>query len=151
MTQTNAQVLIATMIISSSTFITSCSRPLTAPINHLNSEKTIMEQIDPKALQDGTEVFFVFSNQQFIEATTEIPKGFYIKGAMAGGKFAPSSGVLGIDDLATSGGRYGWLELNSQQFFPMESDQEAQTPFVKGYLSQTKTFLPSHREVFQTP
>ncbi len=105
--------------------------------------------IAANSISDGTEVFFMLHDQKVLAAQKEAPKGFYVKGIMEGGRYVPSSGVLGIGELAKAG-RYGWLELNSREFFPMESDQRANTPFVKGYITD-QGFVPSEREVINTP
>ncbi len=105
--------------------------------------------IAANTLIDGTEVFFMLKNQSVVSAQKTAPEGFYVKGVMEGGRFSAQSNVLGIGQLATSG-RYGWLELNSREFFPMESDQKANTPFVKGYITP-QGFVPSEREVIDTP
>lgn len=99
---------------------------------------------------DGTELFFVLKDQSVISAQkAEVPKSFYVKGILENGRFKVTSNVLGLGELATSG-RYVWLELGSGEFFPMESDQKANTPFVKGYVTK-EGFVPSEREVINTP
>lgn len=98
---------------------------------------------------DGSEVFFVLKNNSVISAQKTPPEGFYIKGQIQGGRFIATSEVLGIGQLATAG-RYGWLELNSAEFFPMESDQKADSPFVKGYITP-QGFVPSERDVIDIP
>lgn len=99
--------------------------------------------------QNGSEVFFILNNQQLIEAQKYPPDGFYIKGIIEEQKFIPKSTVLGAGELAKTG-RYGWLELHSCTFHPMESDKKALTPFVKGYMTDNG-FLPSVRDVFEEP
>lgn len=99
-----------------------------------------------QVFSDGTEVFFCLKNQSVLSSA---PDGFYVKGIMENGRFNATSNVLGLGQLATSG-RYGWVELNSGEFFPMESDQKANTPFVKGYITKDG-FIPSEREVIDTP
>lgn len=100
---------------------------------------------------DGSEVFFILKNQQIIpiDSDKKTPSTFYIKGLMEGGEFIPKSTVLGVGDLAKDG-RYGWLELKTKEFNPMESDKKAVTPFVKGYMNG-ESFIPSMREVFDEP
>ena len=110
---------------------------------HMASENTLDH------LSDGSEAVFLISSQSVVVDTKSKPEGFYIKGTIHAGKFHPTSEVLGIGELATKG-RYGWLELNSRIFFPMESDQKANTPFIKGYLTDDG-FVPSLREVIDTP
>lgn len=101
--------------------------------------------------QDGTEVFFILHNQQMIPAEKHTPDQFYIKGQISNGAFMPTSEVLGIGEMGTGNdGRYGWLELHSRQFFPMESDKRADTPFVKGYMTK-QGFVPSLRDVLSEP
>lgn len=100
-------------------------------------------------LSDGSEAIFLISSQSIIADSKSKPEGFYIKGTIHDGKFHPNSEILGIGELATQG-RYGWLELNSRIFFPMESDQKANTPFIKGYLTDNG-FIPSIREVIDIP
>lgn len=100
-------------------------------------------------LRDGTEVFFILFDQKVVEAPKQVPESFYIKGVIEGGQFTPKSDVLGVGELAKEG-RYGWLELSSREFYPMESDKKALTPFVKGYMTG-KGFMPSMREVFKEP
>lgn len=100
-------------------------------------------------LQDGSEVFFILLNQQFVAAQKQTPESFYIKGVIEHGEFTPKSEILGIGELAKSG-RHGWLELSSREFFPMESGRKATTPFVKGYM-QDAGFVPSIRTVFTEP
>lgn len=99
--------------------------------------------------QENTEVFFILRNQQMEEVQKNVPSSFYVKGIITNGEFIPKSGVLGIGELATSG-RYGWLELKSKEFYPMESDRKVITPFVKGYMTDNG-FVPSVREVFDAP
>lgn len=108
-----------------------------------------MQGTEQEALTDGTEVFFVLRNQQVIQVQKQGPENFYIKGIIEEGEFVPKSGILGNGELAKSG-RYGWLELGSREFFPMESDKKASTPFVKGYMTP-QGFIPSMREVFSEP
>lgn len=108
-------------------------------------EKTMQE----KEWRDGMEVFFVLHNQELMQVQRQTPEGFYVKGIIVGGQFMPKTTVLGVGDLAQSG-RYGWLELNTKEFFPMESPKKALTPFVKGYMTNNG-FVPSSREVFSEP
>lgn len=115
-----------------------------------HKEKNNMHNQEQQVWQDGTEVFFILRNQQIIQAQKQVPESFYIKGLIEGGEFIPKSGVLGVGDLAKNGGRYGWLELISKQFHPMESDKKAQTPFIKGYMTE-KGFVPSVRDLAQEP
>lgn len=98
---------------------------------------------------DNTEVFFVLSTQEILPQQKQVPTSFYVSGIIRNGEFVNKSQVLGIGELATDG-RYGWLELQSKEFNPMESSKKAQTPFVKGYLTK-KGFVPSSREVFSEP
>lgn len=100
-------------------------------------------------LQEGAEVFFVLKNREIVPSQKAPPEGFYVRGKIERGRFRPKSMVLGIGDLA-SDGRYGWLELNSKEFFSMESDQKADMPFIKGYLIKEE-FKPSEREVIDAP
>lgn len=102
---------------------------------------------------DGTEVFFILNTQQIVPVQNkQTPQSFYVKGIIEEGQFNPKSGVLGIGELAgQDAGRYGWLELLSREFYPMESDRKAMTPFVKGYMIPNKGFVPSHRDVFNEP
>ena len=65
---------------------------------------------------EGTELFFLLLPQKLVLAEKNPPEGFYIKGLVNNKKFKPTSQILGIGELATSG-RYGWLELNTQEFF----------------------------------
>lgn len=99
--------------------------------------------------KEGSDAFFMLCDQKVIEANKQPPETFYIKGIIDSGEFLPKSDVLGVGDLATNG-RYGWLELKSKEFFPMESDKKAETPFVKGYVTD-KGFVPSTRTVFDEP
>lgn len=99
--------------------------------------------------QNGSEVFYILHNQKIVAAQKQVPEEFYVKGLMEEGEFLPKSGVLGMGDLAKDG-RYGWLELHTKEFFPMESDKKAITPFVKGYMTG-KGFVPSARDVFEEP
>jgi hypothetical protein len=108
-----------------------------------------MHDNNPESWHNGTEVFFILRNQQITEVHKETPEDFYIKGLIEDGGFIPKSNVLGIGELARSG-RYGWLELISKEFYPMESDKKANTPFVKGYMTD-QGFVPSMREVFDEP
>lgn len=100
-------------------------------------------------LEDGSEAFFILLDQSIVEAHKQTPEHLYIKGVIEGGRFSPKSEILGVGDLAKEG-RYGWLELSSKQFYPMESDKRAITPFVKGYMTQ-EGFAPSTREVYKNP
>lgn len=99
--------------------------------------------------QEGAEVFFVLLANKIVPAEKTPPHGFYVKGIIENRRFKPLSQVLGIGELENSG-RYGWLELNSQEFFPMESDRKAEVPFVKGFMTP-KGFVPSLRDVIDTP
>lgn len=99
--------------------------------------------------QEGAEVFFVLKSREVIPSQKAPPEGFYVRGKIERGRFKPKSMVLGIGDLA-KGGHYGWLELNSKEFFPMESDRKADMPFIKGYLIKEE-FKPSEREVIDAP
>lgn len=100
-------------------------------------------------LPDSTEVFFILKNQEIIPAQKLVPDSFYVTGIIRNGQFIHKSQVLGIGELATSG-RYGWLELNSKEFNPMESPKKAITPFVKGYLTKGG-FVPANREIYSEP
>lgn len=108
-----------------------------------------MQQSVQEQVMDGAEVFFILKDRKLILAQRHPPESFYIKGMMENGRFIPKSTVLGIGDLAQDG-RYGWLELHSKEFFPMESDRKAITPFVKGYMQQDN-FVPSVREIYSEP
>lgn len=122
-----------------------CQRPMgNGQKAHHHEEMKFMQ-----GLQDGTDVFFLLENQKIIADQKNIPHNFYIKGVIEGGEFHPKSEVLGVGDLAREG-RYGWLELNSGEFFPMESDKKAITPFVKGFMTN-QGFKPSSREVYSEP
>lgn len=101
--------------------------------------------------QEGSEVFFVVKTRELIPSQKATPEGFYVKGKIERGRFKPKSGVLGIGNLANEGdGRFGWLELNSKEFFPMESSRKADMPFLKGYMIEEE-FKPSEREVIDMP
>lgn len=100
-------------------------------------------------LQDGTEVFFILRNQQVTQVQKLPPDSFYVKGIIENGDFIPKSTVLGTGELATTG-RYGWLELTTGEFVPMESGKKAVTPFTKGYMTDAG-FIPSVRDVFTEP
>ena len=115
----------------------------------LSSENTHMKERESTNWQNGTEVFFILNNQEVVHVQKYIPEGFYIKGVIMNGEFEPKSGVLGTGELAKTG-RYGWLELKSKEFYPMESDRKAFTPFVKGYITP-QGFIPSLRDVFDEP
>ncbi|MCA9507282.1 MAG: hypothetical protein KC505_02530 [Myxococcales bacterium] len=108
-----------------------------------------METQKHSTFNDGTEVFFILKNQNVVNNQKTLPNDFYVKGIMENGRFKATSQVLGLGELATQG-RYGWIELNSKEFFPMESDQKANTPFVKGYMTDSG-FYPSEREVIDAP
>lgn len=99
--------------------------------------------------QEGSEVFFLLLPNKIIPLEKNPPTGFYVKGIIENRRFKPLSQVLGIGELESSG-RYGWLELSSQEFFPMESDRKAEVPFVKGYMTK-EGFVPSIRDVIDTP
>ena len=102
-----------------------------------------------QTLQEGTEVFFVINTREIILSQKATPEGFYVRGKIERGRFRPKGGVLGIGNLATEG-RYGWLEINTKEFFPMESDKKADMPFLKGYMVEDE-FKPSEREVIDGP
>ncbi len=102
-----------------------------------------------ESYQNGSEVFLVLRDQQIQGSQKHPPSTFYIKGLMENNEFVPKSSILGNGELATKG-RYGWLELGSCEFFPMESDKRAKTPFVKGYMTP-EGFFPSARDVFSEP
>jgi hypothetical protein len=123
-----------------------CQKNPETNISHNHIEAKIMQDKSPNPWQDGTEVVFILANQKLIESPRIAPEGFYVRGIMENNQFKPKSAILGIGELATNG-RYGWLELISKEFFPMESDRKALTPFVKGYITKTG-FIPSVREVF---
>ena len=108
-----------------------------------------MQKDHDEQWQDGNEVFYLLHNQKLIQAQKHPPEGFYIKGIIEESRFVPQTEVLGMGELAKSG-RYGWLELNTREFFAMESEKKAITPFVKGYMTE-RGFLPSLRMVFNEP
>jgi hypothetical protein len=114
-----------------------------------NKAMNVQLHQDSKDWAEGTELFFLLLTQELVLAEKTPPTGFYVKGTFQNKKFKPTSQILGIGELATSG-RYGWLELNSKEFFPMESDRKAESPFVKGYM-MPQGFVPSVREVITTP
>jgi hypothetical protein len=126
--------------------LSGCHRPLGHDQYRANQEEKAFMQ---EPLRDGTDVFFILFDQKIIEAPKQVPESFYIKGVIEGGEFNPKSDILGVGELAKEG-RYGWLELLSKEFYPMESDKKAVTPFVKGYMVG-KGFVPSMREVFKEP
>jgi hypothetical protein len=100
---------------------------------------------------EGQEVFYVLSKGEILPMAQEKPKTFYVEGWVRRGKFFPKlNKVLGIGDLGTEGHR-GWLELNSNEFYPIESGKGAITPFVKGYKNSQGQFIPSEREVYIMP
>ena len=99
--------------------------------------------------QEGDRVYFTLNEQKMVPALGTPPKDFYIDGIIKQGRFYPQSQVLGQGELATLG-RYGWLEITSREFFPMESMKMVKTPFVKGYMTDIG-FVPSAREVFDSP
>lgn len=100
---------------------------------------------------DNTDVFFVLNSQEIILAQKQVPNSFYVAGIIRNNEFVSKSQVLGIGELAQSGsGRYGWLELTSKEFNPMESSKKAVTPFVKGYVTK-EGFVPSSRTIFSEP
>lgn len=102
-----------------------------------------------ETLSDNTEVFFILNTQEIVPAQKQVPSSFYVTGIIKNSEFINKSQVLGTGELATDG-RYGWLELKSKKFNPMESAKKAITPFVKGYLTK-EGFIPSSREVFSEP
>jgi len=127
--------------------LTHCTRSPTIEAPPHQMETKLMET--EQQWHDGAEAIFILANQAVIQTQKHPPDGFYVKGVLENGVFRPKTGVLGIGELATDG-RYGWLELNSKEFFPMESDRRALTPFVKGYMTD-RGFMPSVREVFDEP
>lgn len=108
-----------------------------------------MQETNREQWDNGAEVFLILRDQKLIQASRHAPDSFYVKGIIEEGQFTPKSDVLGVGDLGKAG-RYGWLELGSKEFHAMESDKKAQTPFVKGYITE-KGFVPSMREVFREP
>lgn len=101
---------------------------------------------------EGSEFFLLLSNGEMIPIGKNNPNGFYVRGEVRESKFYPISEVLGTGELATTAdGRYGWFELTDRKFYEMQSGRQAQVPFVKGYYSDRKGFLPSVRMVFQAP
>jgi hypothetical protein len=122
-----------------------CQKPMNQTQNH--QEKVM--QTTQQEWQEGSEVFFILRNQNIVPVKKAPPDCFYVKGIIEDGKFIPKGNVLGVGELAKSG-RYGWLELSSKEFFPMESDKKALTPFVKGYMTDDG-FMPSIREIFSEP
>lgn len=129
-----------------------CVRPINQNSVTKKEEKNYMQEAAMQVV-DGAEVFFILRDQKIvpIAADKTIPSSFYIKGVIEGGDFVPKSAVLGVGDLAKDGTRYGWLELKAKEFYPMESDKKALTPFVKGYITSDGSFVPSMREVFDEP
>jgi len=111
-----------------------------------------MQTENQQPWQDGAEVFFILADQSIVPVQKHPPQGFYVKGIIQSNKFTPKSTVLGIGELAkeSKDGRYGWLELTSKKFYPMESNRMADTPFVKGYMTKAG-FFPSVREVSSQP
>jgi|JI10StandDraft_1071094.scaffolds.fasta_scaffold1505630_1 hypothetical protein len=130
-------------------FVSGC-RSVSKETGSDREDKVIMNLSSEERIENNSEVFFILSNQTIIRAQKTMPQGFYVKGSMEGGKFIAKSDVLGVGNLATSG-RYGWLELQSKSFFPMESDRKALAPFVKGYQNAAGDFVPSEREVINIP
>lgn len=114
-----------------------------------NPEEGTMDLKIDNHWQEGAEVFFVLKSREVVPSQKAPPTGFYVRGKIERGRFKPKSMVLGIGDLATSG-HYGWLELNSKEFFPMESDRKADMPFIKGYIVKDE-FKPSERDVIDAP
>lgn len=112
-------------------------------------DNSTMQTQEANQYSNGDEVFFILQSQQLILAQKTPPKNFYVKGIIENNSFKPTSEVLGAGTLA-SNGDYGWLEIKSKQFHPMESARTAITPFIKGYMTKAG-FIPSEREVFDTP
>jgi hypothetical protein len=98
---------------------------------------------------DNTEVFFILQNQTLVPAQRQVPESFYVAGIIRNGEFISKSQVLGIGELAKNG-HYGWLELSSKEFNPMDSSKKATTPFVKGYMTKNG-FIPSNRDIYSEP
>lgn len=113
-------------------------------------EIAIMQHQAKIASFEGQEVYYILSKGEIEPHSKDRPNTFYIEGSIREGRFFPKSKVLGVGDLGKDG-RYGWLELNTNEFSPMESGKGAVTPFVKGYQSQSGSFVPSDREVYTTP
>lgn len=118
------------------------------PGDDLIGEKKYMQGTGQ--LQDGTKVFFILDERQVIPAQKHMPNSFYVEGVIEDGKFVSKSNVMGVGEMAASGEQYGWLELSTVEFHPMESARKAETPFVKGFMTRKK-FKPSNREVFNAP
>lgn len=141
--------MLALISIISCFVFAACQKSIT-PRNMAQSQKgKFMQEESQEQLQDGTDVFFILRNQELIQSMKHPPDSFYIKGIIENGDFLPRSAILGVGEMAKAG-RYGWLELSSREFFPMESDKKAVTPFVKGYMTD-KGFIPSVRDVFDEP
>jgi hypothetical protein len=143
MFKTSSQILLAAALA-----LCSCQRA-TSTSSQLHGENKAVNMQVYQDITEGTEVFFILLNQKIVPLEKNPPDSFYVKGTITSKKFKPQSQVLGIGELATAG-RYGWLELNTLDFHPMESDRKADTPFVKGYMTP-KGFVPSLREVIDTP
>ena len=140
------------LLLSIAALCFSCQRndtKLDNKASELASEGHHMENKKEAVWQEGAEIFYVLKDQSSLPVQKNPPTSFYVRGKIERGKFKPDSNVLGLGTLATAG-RYGWLELNSKNFFPMESDRKAETPFVKGYLTDAG-FTPAEREVIDSP
>lgn len=119
-------------------------------VNNKSNEVERVEEINFQNVASGEYVMFLIKKRQTIRALKNPPQGFYILGQVEGQTFKPKSKILGVGELAQSGPEYGWLEINTNKFFPMHSGQTAQTPFIKGYMLDSG-FVPSTREIFDRP
>lgn len=77
--------------------------------------------------------------------TITTPSGFYVKGRIRNGQFAPESGILGEGDFAANG-QNGWIELATGKFYPMHTAKTPMSPYVEGHMTDFG-FVPSSREI----
>lgn len=143
------KIIFGFVLVSAISSFWACQRTVSsAPVQKFHEEGKNMSSTNHE-ITDGSEVLFILNEQKIVPSPKTLPQSFYIKGVWENNSFKATSKVLGTGSLASQG-RYGWLELQSKKFFPMESDQRAQTPFVKGYITD-QGFVPSERDVIDTP
>lgn len=113
-----------------------------------NSKEAVMET-KMSEMPNGTEAIFILKEQKILPKGKQLPQDFYITGTIIDGNFVVNGKIQGTGSLGAAG-RKGWLELNTNEFFPEESGRRAISPFVQGYMTDNG-FVPSTREVSVSP
>ncbi len=95
----------------------------------------------------GENQVYTIENSRLELAEQEMAGHFFVRGHFENERFVASGHILGEADFATDG-TPGWFELSAQKFYSQQTAQAPVSPYVIGFMTKEKGFVPSKRDIY---